>query len=92
MDQQRLLDKLTNPHARIQRGVRVLEIIWTSRLTAMRPALSSAARLRPPMLISPEYGASPAIALAVVDLPHPDSPTSETVSWGAMSKLTPSTA
>src|SRR5215217_8702819 len=40
----------------------------------------------------PETFCRPRIALPMVDLPEPDSPTSPTVSPGAMLKLTPSTA
>jgi hypothetical protein len=37
-------------------------------------------------------GCRPSTALPMVDLPEPDSPTRPSVSPGAMSKLTPSTA
>ena len=41
----------------------------------------------------PETGGGSCItARPVVDLPHPDSPTSPSVSPGAMSRLTPDTA
>ena len=48
---------------------------------------------RPSNAMVPSVGFSrPTIALPIVDLPHPDSPTMPTVSFVATSRLTPSTA
>src|SRR6516164_3236241 len=47
----------------------------------------------PPIAMSPSViSSSPAIIRSVVDLPHPDGPTSTTNSWSAMSRSMPRTA
>ena len=69
------------------------KMICMSRQSARNAAGSSADTLRPSNHTSPAVGSiSRRMQRPVVDLPEPDSPTSPSVSPGAMSKLTLSTA
>ena len=69
------------------------KMICMSRQSARNAAASSAVTLRPSNQTSPAVGSiSRRMQRPVVDLPEPDSPTRPSVSPGAMSKLTPSTA
>ena len=78
---------------RVQRGVGILEDdLHVAAERSQRGALRRVTFL-PSNQISPELGSiSRRMQRPVVDLPHPDSPTSPSVSPAAMSKLTPSTA
>ena len=69
------------------------KMICMSRQSARNAAASSAVTLRPSNQTSPAVGSiRRRMQRPVVDLPQPDSPTRPSVSPGAMSKLTPSTA
>ena len=64
------------------------KIIWSFGRVARRASPLSAVRFVPSKVTDPEVGAgSCMIALPVVDLPQPDSPTSPNVSPSATSKL-----
>src|SRR5439155_27173549 len=67
--------------------------IWMSRRAIRSSRPLSVARLRPLTRISPAVGrSSPSSSLASVDLPHPDSPTTPSVSPRDRVSDTPSTA
>jgi len=69
--------------------------IWEPR-SFLRWAADSSRRDVPPTLMSPVHaavgGSSPMAAIAVIDLPDPDSPTIATISPGETDSDTPSTA
>ena len=66
---------------------------WMSRARPRRARPRSRVMSRPPKLIRPpDTGARPRMARPSVVLPEPDSPTTPSVSPGAMARLTPDTA
>ena len=66
---------------------RILSISFSERLAMLRPL-----RMTSPESILPPMGSRPMMALFVMDLPEPDSPTMASVSPSFRSKLTPRTA
>ena len=95
MDQRRLADDVGHPHARVERGVGVLEdhLRAQLRLAARRPSCGRAGRV-------PLHRIAPVATAAgcrrpcgpSVDLPQPDSPTRPTTSPLRMARSTSSTA
>ena len=87
VDDERLADELADRHARVERGVGVLEhhldvaADRASSRPAPRPRVSWPATRMPPSART-----RPSSALPVVDLPQPDSPTSASVSPAARSE------
>ena len=81
VDGQRLADDRADRHARIERGVRILEDdlhVAAERAQRARPSAVTSAPLNQ---TSPELGSiSRRMQRPVVDLPQPDSPTSPSVS------------
>ena len=85
MDDQRFADDGADGHARIERGVRVLED--DLHVAAQGAQLVGCQRVtfRPSKVISPEVGSiRRSTQRPVVDLPQPDSPTSPSVSPRSM--------
>ena len=83
--EQRLGDEVADAHARIERGVGVLEDhldVAADRLASPRGRARAVARRR--SRCRRPQGTRPSSALPVVDLPQPDSPTSASVSPGAI--------
>ena len=92
MDDQRLGDEIADAHARVERGEGVLENHLHVAAHGLAFVAAEARQIAPADDDVAAVGHQPASALAVVDLPQPDSPTSASVSLGAIEKLTPSTA
>ncbi len=94
LDAQRLADDLAAGHAWVERRVRILED--DVHLAPERPQLATrrtCVMSRPLSRIVPSVGSSSRTTqLPTVDLPLPDSPTSPSISPGAIENETPSTA
>src|SRR5438046_783604 len=93
MDHQGLSDYVADFHSRVQRSVRVLKNNLHFRRSSRKSRLPIVVTSRPSKAISPFVGSiSRSKQRPAVHFPHPDSPTSPSVSPRKISKDTPSTA
>ncbi len=93
VQRERLVERLADRHARIERRERVLEDDLQRAAQLAHRVVGKRPRSRPSKWTLPDVGSSRrSTSRPVVDLPQPDSPTSASVSPASTSKLTPSTA
>ena len=92
---QQLLDAGASGLPRVEGGIGILEMIWTSRPRRLRslPLTCFSERSLPPTRMRPRVGrSSPTIIRASVDFPEPDSPTIASDLPGVTEKEVSSTA